>query len=543
MVGREERGAVVPMVAVILTVLVAMTALTVDIGLQRVARTDMQSVADMVALDISRELDGRTASVISPTLQAAADRAVARNPDTMGDDVTVTPELGTLSSTGVFSTVSGSTVPTAVRVTAETTVAFHFTSGSGGASRSAVAVARARGCYKLGSWGARLTTSANANLLYRTLAAYGVGGSVSAATYQGLVGAVVDAQGLSTALNLGSPEELGTASVTLSTLLAAAAQVIGSNGSSSAQVAALNTIRTDLGVLANQSIGLGNLFSVGSGAGSGLSAAVDLADLVVGGILVAHGTAATTVDLGAGVPGVGSLPSSISLIQAARTACGFVGSTPNYSNQVTVSSSATLTSGQTVLTSLVSGITGLTGISVSSPAGSPLTLSVTSASATSTLDAITCGASSRSATINTSGGLLSASLVVPVRVTVSLLPPLVSVTFNGMVRATLTPAGTPGDVTITVPSQAYDTPYSNGGSQAQLPAVAADAATAGAGTLTVAQVDAVLDAVATSIVQPLATAVNGNVLGPLSDLAGLRTSGADVLLLDHPSCTTPALRG
>ena len=535
----------VPIVAVMLTVLIAMTALTVDIGLQRVARTDMQSVADMVALDLSRELDGRAASAISPTLQAAADRAVARNPDTMGDDVTVTPELGTLDSSGVFSTVSGSTVPTAVRVTAETTVAFHFTSGSGGASRSAVAVARARGCYKLGSWGARLTTTANANLLYRTLAAHGVGASVGATTYQGLVGAHVDATDLATALGLASPEALGTASVTLTELLDATAQVLGTNGASSAQVAALDTIKANVGSLGTEPVGLANLFTVSSGAGSGLAAAVDLADLVVGAILVADGNSAASLDLSAGLPGVTTFPSSVSLIQAARTACGFVGSTPNYSNQVSVSSSTTLTANQAVATSLISGIANLLGVSVSSPTGSPTTLTVSTASATSTLDAISCGASSKSVTVNTTGGLLSAQLVVPVRVKVTTL--LGSVDVDGTIRATLTPSGTPGDVTITVPSQAYDTPYSNGGTQAQLPAVTVDTPTGGVTSglvsLSLAQVTNVLNAVASSIVQPLATAVNSNVLGPLSDLAGLRTSGADVLLLDHPSCTTPALRG
>ncbi|MGY2704231.1 MULTISPECIES: pilus assembly protein TadG-related protein [unclassified Nocardioides] len=543
--SRDERGAVVPIVAVMLTVLVAMTAFTVDIGLQRVARTDMQSVADVVALDLSRELDGRAASAISPTLQAAADRALARNPDAMGDDVAVTPELGTLDADGVFSTVSDTTVPDAVRVTAATSVAFHFTSGSGGASRTAVAVARAQGCYKLGSWGARLSTSANANLLYRALAAHGIGASVGAATYQGLVGAHVDAADLATALGLASPEALGTASVTLSALLTATAQVIGTNGASSGQIAALNTIKADLGTLGSKPVGLANLFSVASGAGSGLSAALDLADLVVGGILVADGNSAVTVDLGSGLPGVGSFTSSVGLIQAARTACGFVGSTPNSSNQASVSSSTTLTSNQTVASSLISGITNLLGVSVSSPTGSPTTLTVTTASATSTLDAISCNASSKSATVDTTGGLLSAQLVVPVRVKVTVV--LGSVDVDGTIRATLTPSGTPGNVTITVPSQAYDTAYSNGGSRAQLSPVTVDTPTAGVSaglvTLTLAQVKTVLNAVASSIVQPLATALNANVIGPLSDLAGLRTSGADVLLLDHPSCTTPALRG
>ncbi|HEU5035804.1 MAG TPA: pilus assembly protein TadG-related protein [Nocardioides sp.] len=533
MAPREERGAVVPMVAVMLTVLIAVTALTVDIGLQRVARTDMQSVADVVALDLSRELDGRNAAAISPGLQAAADRAVARNPDTIGDDVTVTPELGTLDDAGTFSAVSGTSVPDAVRVTAETSVAFHFTSGSGGASRSAVAVAHAQACYKLGSWGARLSTASNANLLYRVLAAHGVGASVDAATYQALVGASVDAGDLATALALASPEELGTGTVTLSAMLDAAAQVIGTNGASSGQIAALNTVRANLGALGSKPVGLANLFTMGSGVGSGLSAALDLADLVVGAILVADGNSAASVDLGTGLPGVGSFGSEITLIQAARTACGFVGSTPNFSNQVTVTSSASLTD-----SSLSLGLPFIASVTVGS--GTPMTLSVTTASATSSLDAVTCGASSRSVTVSTTGGLLGASLVLPVQVKGTVLG--ISRTLDLTFRATLTPSGAPGAVTITVPSQTYDTPYSNGGSQAQLPAASLDPVGT-VGWLTDGQLQDLVDAVTSTVVTPLVAALNTQVVGPLSDLAGLRTSGADVLLLDHPSCTTPALRG
>ncbi|MCW2771946.1 MAG: hypothetical protein JWN91_272 [Nocardioides sp.] len=533
---RDEQGAVVPLVAILLTTLLGITALTVDIGVQRVARADMQAVADMVALDLARELDGRAASAIQPGLQAAADRSLARNADTAGDAASVVPELGTLTGT-TFAPASGATIPDAVRVSASTSVDFSFRPGSGGAGRTALAVARAQGCYKLGSWGARLGTTANANLVYRVLAAHGVGASVTAATYQGLAGAVVDAADLATALGLASPEALGTASVRLSTLLDAAAQVVGRNGATAGQVAALHAVRANLGTLGNQSVGLANLFTVGAGAGAGLTAAVDLADLVIGAILVADGNSAVAVDLGTGLPGVGSFVSSVGLIQAARTACGFAGSTPNSSNQVAITSHASLTD-----QSLPIGVPGLAAVTVGS--ATPMTLTVTTASATSTLDAITCGSSSRSATVSTSGGLLSASIVIPVSltVTVGVAPLAVRVPLTATFRATLTPSGTPGSVTITVPSQAYGTPYSNGGAQAQLPTVTLDPVGSVAG-ITTAQLTDLTDAVASTIVQPLVTALNATVLGPLSDLAGLRTAGADVLLLDQPTCTTPALKG
>ena len=54
---RDERGAVAVLTAALLTALVVMAAFVVDIGMQRVARRDMQALADVVALDLSRELD------------------------------------------------------------------------------------------------------------------------------------------------------------------------------------------------------------------------------------------------------------------------------------------------------------------------------------------------------------------------------------------------------------------------------------------------------------------------------------------------------
>ena len=542
---RGEQGAVVPLVAVMLTVIVAVTALTVDIGRQRVARTDMQSVADMVALDLARELDGRSASAISPTLQAAADLSLARNTTASGDGITVTPQLGTVSSAGVFSAVSGSTRPDAVRVTAATSVDFAFQPGTGGASRSAVGVSHPQACYKLGSWGARLSTTTNANVLYRTLAAHGIGGSVSALTYQGLAGAHVDLTSLAAALGLASTEELASTSVSVATLLNAVAQVVGTNGSSSAQVGALDTFRAGLGSVAAQPVALGSLISIASGAGSGLSAAVNLADLVTGAVLVADGNSAVSVPtLLAGVPGIASSSSSLTLISAAKTACGFVGSTPNTSNQVALTTTATLSSGLSLLTSLVSSITGLVGMRVDPLSGNQVTLSLSSAQATSSLTDVSCNRSTKSASVATSGGLLSGTLTVPVSVTVtktSLPLPLVT-TVSGTITVGLTSTAPASTVTVTVPNQHYDTPYSNGGTQAQLP-TATTTTIISAGSLTGAQANDVLNAVASSVVAPLVSSLNAQVVGPLSDLAGLRTAGADVFLLDHPTCSTPALRG
>ena len=123
---RDERGAIIPMVALLLVVLVPSSAMAVDLGMQRVVRRDMQTLADVIALDVVRLVDGRTASQIQagynglPTLANALTRSVARNDDdVLGDPPTVTVKLAHIDtatglldkSGGVTREVSGTEVP------------------------------------------------------------------------------------------------------------------------------------------------------------------------------------------------------------------------------------------------------------------------------------------------------------------------------------------------------------------------------------------------------------------------------------------------
>ena len=62
MARRDERGVVLPITIIMLAAVVAAAALVIDLGGDRVVRRDMQAVADVVALDVVRALDGRVAS-------------------------------------------------------------------------------------------------------------------------------------------------------------------------------------------------------------------------------------------------------------------------------------------------------------------------------------------------------------------------------------------------------------------------------------------------------------------------------------------------
>ena len=98
---RDETGAVAVLAAALALVLLVSAAFAVDLGRQRVVRADMQALADVVALDAARVLDGRPASRVLaplptdglPSLSAAVSASVARNGSSLGEVVSVTPTL------------------------------------------------------------------------------------------------------------------------------------------------------------------------------------------------------------------------------------------------------------------------------------------------------------------------------------------------------------------------------------------------------------------------------------------------------------------
>lgn len=323
---RDERGAVAVFVAVALSLLLVASAFAVDLGMQRAARADMQAVADAVALDLARELDGRTATELG-TLQTAADASRDRNEETsLGSTPAVTPELGVVNpATGVFTPVSGGVVPNAVRVTASTVVDFAFgVAPDGGAQRSAVAMANPDACLRLGSTLLDLQ-SGNSVLLNAVLGDI-LGGSVNltAVSYQGLAGAEVGLADLAVALGAGSADELLATSVSLGTFMAAVADVLEDNGDTAEADVIDATLLGALGA----GVGLGNvavgqLLALGPGGDAALGATVDALSLLTTSAFVANGTNAIAIPgLALGVPGVGTATASVQVIEPPRLACG-----------------------------------------------------------------------------------------------------------------------------------------------------------------------------------------------------------------------------
>lgn len=330
---RDERGAVAIVTGVcFLAFLVGVAAFTVDIGMQRVVRRDMQALADIVALDLGRQLNDKKAEdlLASADFKNAFRYSVGRNDEGvvgerpeleahvgLWDDGEFTPLGSVTYRAGDASTSTGDTaspsagVPNAVRVMASGSVGFAFVSGHGEARRQAVVSRGTPGvCFSVGTKTLTLNTDESAlgplldNILRVNLSAVG---------YEGLVdlkGVSVPIADVMAQLNVGSPDQLATTYVRLAEFQAAVVEAMRGRGdtASSEILEAL-----ELGVPGIE-FSLGDILALGTGGVDGLTADVNVLDLFGAAVIAANGDHA----IQAGLQGVGS----ISIIEPPKVACG-----------------------------------------------------------------------------------------------------------------------------------------------------------------------------------------------------------------------------
>ncbi|WP_300680217.1 hypothetical protein [Nocardioides sp.] len=333
-----ERGAVLPIMAMMVTIVITAAAFAVDLGVQRVARRDMQAVSDVVALDVARLVDGRTraqivagtgASPAKRTLAAVVADSIARNTaDAVGSTPAVSVYLVKADATGAYPRSGGvpvqvltGEVPNAVVVTASTSVRFVFGTiagvRDGGAGRSALARALAPTlCFSVGTDALALTTDHSAlSPLLSTL----LSGKIKAVGYDGLVSAQnlqVPLAGLMTNLGVGTVDQLATTQVTISQLALASVAAITAQ-EPTADVSALSSL-LHLPVTV-PAITLGSILALTTGGPtSGLSGSVNALDLVTAAVVAASGNSALAGSLL--VPGLAGV--SFTFIQPPQIACG-----------------------------------------------------------------------------------------------------------------------------------------------------------------------------------------------------------------------------
>lgn len=590
---REERGAAAVILAVMISLLVVFAAFAVDLGVQRVARRDMQALADVIALDMARQLDGRTQAVIkatsewrggledslsynlngyggsTPSIQTQQQQADAIA-TVAGTPLVVMVRMGILDeTTGVFTdTLPYPDVPNAVRVTTSTSVDFSFTPGSGGVTRTAVANTDSVACFRLGSYAARIDTSNSVVLKGLVESALGGSVNVAAADYRGLALADVDLLGLATELGLGGVDELAGANVTAGALFLAAASVLRQDGDT-ANAAILENIATRVGAL--PTIALARLLDVSSGGGAAATATINALDLVAGTAFVADGTGLSIPSLATnlGLSGT-ALTSTVNITQSLQFDCGAVDEAVASTSQVHVAVAGTLASVPALPTSLL-------GVTASAAAGSTQ-IGVDLASATGTLKKIVCGAAtaaspegvdvsvfSQLATVSSLNQQLTLSGTLGSGVLGGLLGGLLgsvaSVQVSGSVSLSMSntqPTETDLAV-IRIPNSptSYSLPTATGTGSlglSSLSVVPVATLTLTAKnilglnvTLSASQISTLttqlLSGLVSNVYSPLISRIESSLVTPLSALLGVKLAGADVFGVPRPQCTVPALRG
>ncbi|RHW27832.1 hypothetical protein D0Z08_05910 [Nocardioides immobilis] len=580
----DERGATAVLVALITTlVLLTISAFAIDLGMQRAGARDMQAVADLVALDMGRLIDGRTRAEIEagdgdkPSASTQLSWSLSNNDDnTVGDTPTIAAFWVEVDEDGDFPEAGGIPVqvaageaPNGVVVRAGTDVAFAFAGvtgvPSGDVERSAVATAEESACFSIGSYAARLNTS-NSALLNAILGGILGGGiNLNAVSYQGLLTADVSLLDIALELGLGSVDELLSSNINAGTLLIAAANVLQADGGVS-DVNVLNMVAAQLG---GPSINVGDLVSAEPGSGAAETATINVLDLLAGTVLIANGTNAISIPgLTANLPLLGTnLTTSLSLIEKARTRCGRRGGTAETA-QVALSIDGSPVSMPSVL-----------GLSVS--ADTEVALSV--ASARGTLTDIICGSETPSdpsgEDVQVTSGVAGASIYSRVAVSgtvagsgalggllnglTSLLGSVVSVQINGTVGLRVS-TGDPSTVKtaqIRVPNNPsdWDEPIELGSGDLGIntasvttvpnPPVLTITAKNILGlnvSLNAGQIAGIITNLTSSltsqVLNPVVTSVNDTLLSPLFDLLGVSVGGADVWG-QRPYCSNPVLVG
>lgn len=561
----DDRGAVAVFLAVTVALIVGIGTLAVDLGMQRVVRRDMQALADVAALDLARELDGRTISELAPELDrsdpsSALSSVLAGNDTTLGSDPVVTVTWGAWQG-GTF--VPDVDPPSAVRVVAAADTDFAFAVGRGGASRTAYGVSATTACHRLGSFAVVLEDEGSAVLSSLNDL---LGLDLSLVAYDGLASAPVRLADIAADPRIGTPQQLLGAAVSVSDLVEVTAAVLRRQDPQAFSVAitALDAVAGVAGGLGTTR--LGDALSIAPTDSAALEADLSVLDVVSGALLAATGRSALSIpNLQAGVAGIGNhFDGSIDVINAASLACGRPHSLEARATNRQLAGDLDVEFVN--LPSLNLNVGPIKG-TVQTGKGTG-TIHVALGNATSTLvdpPPVECGSGTvedpTSFTVSLDSGLAEYWVEALVEVEGSLRIGGLKAAVQLEVRlrlATGGSAGAPVSVPLTIPEN--DTvPVRTGqqmgllGSVVPTVSIESSAVSVLGGTLGVGDLGLLEDAVVAALttgnnnfldktLRPLAANVDEELLGPATRLLGIRVGGADVFAVGA-TCNAPALRG
>jgi uncharacterized membrane protein len=533
---QEDRGAVLLLTAVVLPVLLLMTAFAVDLGAQRASRRTMQARADVISLDLSRLIDGTKLGTIRQA--ASTEQAIVASAGRNGIDRSkLTVEWGTGTTGATFHALrpvlDDLIPPTAVRVTAAERVPTFFRAGVRRTSRSAVSVASGGACFEVGSKLLSVDTQ-QANLLNGlATSVLHTNVALNVATYQGLVGSTVNLGQLATQLGFASPSELANATVGAKDFYLAAANVLQANGYTAAA-----GVFNQMALATNQAVKLpvASLLQVDAGGATSPAAAagLDAFNLLTGSLFAINGSSAISIPaVTLGIPNAASTTISVNVIQSPQATCGNVGASIKTS-QVSVT-----------MTTAVPGFNILGLLTVS---GS-VSLTTAVAQSTGTLTAIDCG-TTKSISVGVTPQAVSVTLApnLDIKAILGILPIARAAT-----SLSVSPTGVSNGGTFLYPNQ-FLPPVGTG------TMLAASTSPLGLnGLITLGPTELTLLGVLPlgTTLGGIANAINTNLLsgasgllakldtfvtGPLSKALGLDVGGADIGALSM-TCQNPRLVG
>lgn len=529
---RGARGAIVPLTAMAMVILVLSVAFAIDLGRLASERRSMQADADVIALDLARLADGQQTEMEIKDSAQYAD-VLARSADANGVDPTesLKVEYGIYDpATDAFD--DAGEPPNAVRVTASNTIDYHFATvagfDEGSTQRTAIAALDAVAGFQVGS---RLLSidPGQASILDRVFTqALGESPELNAVGYQGLLNARIPLRRLAIDLVGGSPDQLAGATVEARRFYLVAADIMEAPPqSNTAAATALRAIAAD--VDSNVMLKMDRLMRIDQGGETAAAnASLDLFSLVTGSAFAIDGVNTFSIpSLNIGVGGA-STNVSVTVIEKPRFAFGPVGTSVN-----TQQASVDIV---TQLANVPIDILGLAGARVSGTI--PISLSL--AGATGTLDSIDCKAPSISVglepqPVTVEGGM---DLAVSARVLFATIPVAsVTVPFDSPIAVSGTSAGAsflyPDEFLPDVGSGAMKPARTatldlDGG----LASAEGDVQVSLAGLLSL-NVSASIN---THVVEPVTAGVSQLITNQLDRLLGLDIGGADLGAIDM-DCT------
>jgi uncharacterized membrane protein len=404
-----------------MVVLIGSTALAVDIGQLTNSNRNMQTVADVIALDTARAVTGSlTAAQLSGATGAVTTEALAAATRNNLPAAQLTVELGTFATTftsqatviadGVVQTVASTALPTAVRITAKDSVKFAFRQGAQTTSRSAVAKRpEPSAAFSVGSFLAGVTPTTAQNTVLNRL--FGDSFNARVLSYTGLASANVTLGSLAVAAGFASPTQLLSSSISARNFMLAAAQALN-DGAHTAEVTLLNTMAAD--VSASTMVDMAETMKVFTGGDSAAAGAtVNVLKMLTAMAFVVDGTHAVSIPQAqVNIPNVGTVDVSLNVIEAAKSAAGPVGTftDPTQQLSLTVTPHLTISTSNNVTCSLQSVVSLLTCLlspvlKLDIDFNSPITL--TAASAKATLTAINCASSPKQITLQPTLGAVN----------------------------------------------------------------------------------------------------------------------------------------